>query len=259
MSHRDGLDAGERGLRCGLCRADDALQAGEERTLGDGERSGDRPDPPVERELADRGVLRQPFRRELPCRGEHGERDREIESRSLLAQGCGREVDRDPPVERPLERGGYDAAADAMLRLLARAVSETDDREAGHTELEMRLDLDLARLESDERVGDRASEHPLEGRAGGPAPSRDLEPRVLRLLRDEDRLEVLTGTPPGAAVHVALEAIDEPEPGAVEYLCVEVAAVVHDDDHRRLRSQRLRAAREDTRYPGHVLLDRGLA
>jgi hypothetical protein len=46
-----------------------------------------------------------------------------------------------------------------MLRLLARPVHETDDREAGDSRLEMSLHLDAARLEADERVSDRASEH----------------------------------------------------------------------------------------------------
>ncbi len=47
-----------------------------------------------------------------------------------------------------------------MLRLLARAVGEPDDGEAREAELEVGLDLDLARLEPDESVGDRACEHP---------------------------------------------------------------------------------------------------
>ena len=46
-----------------------------------------------------------------------------------------------------------------MLRLLAGAIGETDDREARDARLEMRLDLDLPRLEADECVGHRAREH----------------------------------------------------------------------------------------------------
>ena len=68
------------------------------------------------------------------------------------------EVDGDPP-DRPLELGRRDADADALLRLLAGAVGEADDREAGDAELEVRLDLDAARLEADERVRDRPREH----------------------------------------------------------------------------------------------------
>ena len=108
------------------------VRPGAARPLGDRERAGDRTDAPVERELADGRVLCEPLRRELPRGGEHGERDRQIESGALLAQRGGREVDRDPPVERPLERRRDDAAPDAVLRLLARAVGETDDREPGN-------------------------------------------------------------------------------------------------------------------------------
>ena len=46
-----------------------------------------------------------------------------------------------------------------MLRLLARAVGEPDDREAGDARLQVRLDLDPARLETDEGLRERASEH----------------------------------------------------------------------------------------------------
>ena len=51
-----------------------------------------------------------------------------------------------------------------MLRLLARAIREPDDCEPGHPVLEVRLDLDAASLESDERMGDGAREHPLHAR-----------------------------------------------------------------------------------------------
>jgi hypothetical protein len=47
-----------------------------------------------------------------------------------------------------------------VLRLLARAIREADDRESGHAGLKVRLDLDPSRLETDESMGDRASEHP---------------------------------------------------------------------------------------------------
>jgi hypothetical protein len=46
-----------------------------------------------------------------------------------------------------------------VLRLLARAVGEADDREGRHTALEVRLDVDPTRLEPDEGVGDGAGEH----------------------------------------------------------------------------------------------------
>ena len=167
MPHGHRLDAGERRLGRRLRRADDVRQPGSPGSLRDGERPRDRPDPPVERELADRRVLGEPLGRELPRRAEDRERDRQVEARALLAQRGGREIDGDPAVDRPLERGGDDAAADAVLRLLARAVGEPDDREPGDARLQVRLDLDLPRLEADERVRERASEHPRHGRHGG--------------------------------------------------------------------------------------------
>ena len=51
-----------------------------------------------------------------------------------------------------------------MLGLLARAVREPDDREAGHAVLEVSLDLDATGLESDERMREGAREHPLHAR-----------------------------------------------------------------------------------------------
>ena len=119
---------------------------------------GDGAQPPVERELADRRVPGERARRQLPRGGEHRQRDRQVEARSLLAQVGRCEVDRDP-AQRPLELGGRDAAADALLRLLAGAVGEPDDRERRHAALEVGLDLDAARIEADEGVGDGSREH----------------------------------------------------------------------------------------------------
>ena len=52
------------------------MDARAQRSLGHGQRAGDGSDPPVERELADGGVLREPLSRELPRGGEDRERDR---------------------------------------------------------------------------------------------------------------------------------------------------------------------------------------
>ena len=67
-----------------------------------------------------------------------------------------------------------------MFRLLAGAVGETDDREARNARLKMRFDVDLSRLEADERVGDRASEHPRHGRHWGRPNSQAPVPISLR-------------------------------------------------------------------------------
>ena len=74
--------------------------------------------------------------------------------------------------------------------------------------------------------------------------------------RDQHVLEVLAGAAAGAAVHVPAQPRLEPQPGPVEDLRVEVAAVVDDDEHRRARPQRRRGVRERGRDPGAVRLDR---
>ena len=51
------------------------------------------------------------------------------------------------------------AAPDPVLRLRTGSIGEPDDREAGHAAVDVRLDLDAARLEADERVCDGAREH----------------------------------------------------------------------------------------------------
>jgi hypothetical protein len=53
-----------------------------------------------------------------------------------------------------------------MLRLLAGTFGESDDREAGDTALQMRFDLDPARLEPDERMREGAGNHSSTLRAG---------------------------------------------------------------------------------------------
>jgi hypothetical protein len=64
----------------------------------------------------------------LPRRGQHGERDWQVESGALLPQLSGSEVHGQPPVG-PVQLGGGDPAADALFRLLTGAVGEPDDGE----------------------------------------------------------------------------------------------------------------------------------
>ena len=73
MANGNGLDAGERRLRCRLRRADEPRQSGAESALGHGQRAGDGPHAAVQRELADGRVLGEPLGRELP----RGAEDRE--------------------------------------------------------------------------------------------------------------------------------------------------------------------------------------
>jgi hypothetical protein len=96
--------------------------------------------------------------RHLPRGRQHRQRDREVEARPFLAQLGRSEIDRDPP-QRPLELGRGDPASHPLLGLLAGTVGQPDDRERRQPALEVRLDLDPARVEPDQGMGDRACEH----------------------------------------------------------------------------------------------------
>jgi hypothetical protein len=86
------------------------------------------------------------------------ERNREVEPGALLTQLGRGEIDGDPP-RRPLELSRGYTAADPLLRLLACAICEPDDREGRDPELQVSLDLDAAGLEADKGVRDGACEH----------------------------------------------------------------------------------------------------
>jgi hypothetical protein len=158
VAHRHRLDASQLGLTRRLGCAQNPLEPGAPRTLGDGEGAAHGPDTAVESQLAYRGVLREPLDGKLPGRRQHRQRDREIEARSFLPQTRGSKVDGDP-LQRPLELRRADPAADAVLGLGARPVGEPDDREAGEPAVDVRLDFDAPRLDADEGVGDGAREH----------------------------------------------------------------------------------------------------
>ena len=166
MAHRHRADPRERRLGSRLCRAEEPVQPGPPGALGDGDRAGDGAHAAVERELADARVLEQPLRRELVVAGEHRERDRQVEAGALLPQRGRSEVDGDAALARPGEQRVDDAAVDPVLRLLAGAVGEADDREGRQVGAdEVRLHLDTARLEADDGGGEGACEHAIDGTA----------------------------------------------------------------------------------------------
>ena len=148
MAQRHRLNAGERGL----CRRAGGAEQPVEPTLAGtfrgGEHATDRPDAPVERQLADGGVPLQPLPGNLVRCREHGQRDRQVEARALLPQSRRREIHGDP-VSRPLETCRGDTRAHAMLRLLARTVCKAHDCEAGQAALDVGLNLHAARVEAD--------------------------------------------------------------------------------------------------------------
>jgi len=183
-----GLDAGERGFRRRLRGANHTLKARAACPLGYREGSSNRSDAPVEGKLTDGGVVSEALWRKLPRGGEHSEGDGKVEAGPFLAQSGRCEVDRDPAAVRPFERGGDDSAPDAVLGLLASSVGKPDDRESGHARLEVRLDLHLPRLETDERMRDCPCEHAPtvgtkaspRGDAFVPKPSRRVAEDVKR-------------------------------------------------------------------------------
>lgn len=68
-----------------------------------------------------------------------------------------------------------------MLRLLAGAIGEADDREARDAALDVGFDLDAAGVEADEGMRDRAGEHCLSTLAGQHACGcADCVPKVKR-------------------------------------------------------------------------------
>ena len=160
VAHRERLDPGERRLGCGRRRAQDPREPGPRRSFGGGDRADHGSHAAVERKLADAGVLQEALGRYLPRRGEERERDGQVEASTLLAERRRREVDGDPRLLRPLEQRRRDAAADAMLGLLAGAVGETDDRECRYPARQVHLDLDTPGVEADQREGDGAPDHP---------------------------------------------------------------------------------------------------
>ena len=155
---RDRGDACESSLSRRVGRTEETLGAEPPRSLGDREHAADPAQPPVQRELADGSGALEGAARELLRRRQQRQRDRKVETRALLAQLRGREVDRDP-AGREAQLGGGDPAADSFPRLLAGAVGEADDREAGDAVAYVGLHVDATGLEADERMRDRACKH----------------------------------------------------------------------------------------------------
>jgi nitroreductase len=158
MTHRDGFDPCEHSLCGGIRGADQPRHPGALRRLRRDERTRDRPHAAVQGKLSERRVLCESFGRNLARRSQHGERDREVEPRPLLAQARRREIHRYPS-KRPLELGARDAASNALLRLLASLVGQTDDGESRNTPLQVGFHLDRAGLQTDESMREGAREH----------------------------------------------------------------------------------------------------
>ncbi len=123
-----------------------------------------------------------------------------------------------------------------MLRLLAGSVGEPDDRERGEIgRHEVGFDVDAPRLEADDGGGNGSGDHtpdatpePVTRPSRLCAESETIAPRSASD-GDEDRLVVLAGSATRATVDMPLVTVDEPQPGTLEDLRVEIASIVDDD------------------------------
>ena len=155
----DRLDSGERHLGARLGRADETREPGAAGAFGRDERAGDGPQPSVERELADRGVAVErsggTWYEAASTASAIGRSNPEPSLRS--AAGARLTV-----IRRFV---GHSSSADEIPHRTrsfaswhARSASPTIAKD-GHAALQVRLDLDAARVEADECVGDGACEH----------------------------------------------------------------------------------------------------
>ena len=132
----------------------------------------------------------------------------------------------------------------------ARSASPTIENAGQVGRDEVRLDLDAARLEADDGGGEGSREHTTDG-TGQPCTCLAESGRKCAGLQsrrrgsgrgdDENRLEVLAGAPPRAAVDVPLVPVDETEVGPAQDLGIEIAAIVDDDAHPAAERERRRA------------------
>ena len=164
------------------------------------------------------------------------------------------------------EKGIHPTAAERGYGL-ARGDGELEVQQAdGRLERRLRQpalrDDDLLALRDvvADEVGDRvtfvaeAAQGGAERLRGGTI--RNGRPHEARLLaRDEDVLVVLARAPARSPVDVPAESLLELEAGALEDLGIQVAAVVHDDEHGRARRERGRRIRERVGDPLAVLLE----
>jgi hypothetical protein len=160
VADRNGVYARKRSFLRRFGRAKEPLDSQPTCSFCNCENASHTPQPTVERELTDGSGTFERARRKLLRGAKHRERNRQVESRPFLPQLGGREVDGYSPGREAQLGRGY-PAAHAFPRLLARAVGEADDREAGDAIADVRLDVDAPRLEADESMRERAGEHAL--------------------------------------------------------------------------------------------------
>ena len=99
--------------------------------------------PSRERPPAERG------RRHLGGGGEHAHGDREIQARTFLAQGPGREV-HDDAAQRPLQPSALDRRPDPVAGVLDPRAGQPGDRERREPATDVRLDGDEVTADADD-------------------------------------------------------------------------------------------------------------
>jgi len=153
--------------RLGRCvrGADQRARPGAPRRLGERERAARAAHAAIERDLADRGDLRERLAGRLLGRDEQAEREREVGCRAFLAAVGGREVHGHAPV-RSVEPRVPQRGPDTIARLARRRIRQANHGEPGQAGAHVDLAVDRECLETPERSGANAREHgsPWRGR-----------------------------------------------------------------------------------------------
>ena len=141
-------------------RNHDAVQAGARR--GDRHRkdAGRRQQLALEGQLAGEGVPHDGRSGHLCGRGKDADGDRQIESRSVLAEAGGREV-HDHAAERPFETGTLDGRSHTVARIVHRGAGEAGEDQRRESSPDVRLDRDEMSTDAEDGDPHHPSIHPV--------------------------------------------------------------------------------------------------
>ncbi len=127
----------------------DQPEIGAGRSDGGGQHAGDRVQPAIEREFAQRGVLGQVVVADDVHCGQHGQGDRQVEMAAFLQQVGRREIDQHPARrQRQAHRG--EGGAHPLARLAHRLVGQAHDQKSGQAGGDLHLHLHRHRLDAGE-------------------------------------------------------------------------------------------------------------
>lgn len=122
-----------------------------------GQHPAHRPDPPVQRQLAQQHRLVQPVPRVLPLRRQHRRRQSDVVDAAHFRQRRRRQRQRQPRL-RPVVGAVADRRPDPVARLLQRGVRQPHQMHAGQTGRDVGLDLHDLSVHAAHRDGERASQ-----------------------------------------------------------------------------------------------------